>query len=51
MLNRYATDWRWLVDRDSSPWYSTVRIFRQPDYGDWQSVTDKIAQYLSWFKV
>jgi hypothetical protein len=51
MLNRYATDWRWLLDRDSSPWYSTVRIFRQQDYGDWPSVTGKIEQYLSWFKV
>ena len=51
MLNRFATDWRWLLDRDSSPWYSTVRIFRQADYNDWHSVTSKIAQYLTWFKV
>ena len=51
MLNNYATDWRWLVDRDSSPWYSTVRLFRQPSMGDWQSVTKKISQYLSWFKI
>lgn len=51
MLNNYATDWRWLVDRDSSPWYSTVRLFRQPSMGDWRSVTKKIGQYLSWFKI
>lgn len=50
MLNSFATDWRWLLNRDSSPWYSTVRIFRQSSYGDWQSVTDKISQYLTWFK-
>jgi TPR repeat/Glycosyltransferase family 9 (heptosyltransferase) len=51
MLNAYATDWRWLMDRDSSPWYSTARLFRQPRRGDWASVTKKVAQYLSWFKV
>lgn len=51
MLNNYALDWRWLLDRDSSPWYSTARLFRQPAMGDWQSVTDKVHQYLSWFKV
>jgi tetratricopeptide (TPR) repeat protein len=51
MLNSYCTDWRWLLGRDSSPWYDTVRLFRQPVMGDWISVTDKINQYLSWFKV
>ena len=51
MLQWFATDWRWMLDRDSSPWYSTVRIFRQPSMGDWTSVTKKIEQYLGWFKV
>ena len=51
MLQWFATDWRWMLDRDSSPWYSTVRIFRQPSMGDWTSVTKKIEQYLTWFKV
>jgi tetratricopeptide (TPR) repeat protein len=51
MLSQYALDWRWLLDRDSSPWYSTARLFRQPKMGDWKSVTDKIHQYLGWFKV
>ena len=51
MLNQFGLDWRWLLNRDSSPWYSTARLFRQPTMGDWTSVTDKIHQYLSWFKV
>jgi hypothetical protein len=51
MLQWFATDWRWMLDRDSSPWYSTVRIFRQPAMGDWTAVARKIEQYLSWFKV
>jgi ADP-heptose:LPS heptosyltransferase len=51
MLSQYALDWRWLLDRDSSPWYSNARLFRQPVRGDWESVTKKIAQYLSWFKI
>lgn len=51
MLQWFATDWRWMLDRDSSPWYPTTRIFRQPSMGDWTSVTKKIEQYLSWFKV
>ena len=50
MLNGYATDWRWLLTREDSPWYSTVRIFRQPEYGAWQPVLDRVTQYLSWFK-
>jgi hypothetical protein len=50
-LNWFGTDWRWLLDRDSSPWYPSARLFRQPTMGDWSSVIDKIHQYLSWFKI
>lgn len=51
MLSQYALDWRWLLDRDSSPWYSTARLFRQPTIGDWATVTDKIHKFLSWYKI
>lgn len=51
MLSNYAVDWRWLLNTDSSPWYPSAKLFRQPQMGDWASVTKKIVQYLSWFKV
>jgi len=51
MLNWFGTDWRWLLNRDDSPWYSTARLFRQPSMGDWAGVRKKVTQYLSWMKV
>ena len=50
-LNAFGTDWRWLLDRDDSPWYSSARLFRQPTPGDWTTPLDRIHQYLSWFKI
>jgi hypothetical protein len=51
MLSQFALDWRWLLNRDDSPWYSTATLFRQPAMGDWTAVTDKIHKYLSWYKI
>jgi hypothetical protein len=51
MLQKFALDWRWLLDRADSPWYSTARLFRQRDFDDWLSVINQVTQYLSWFKV
>jgi len=51
MLNQFAVDWRWLLDRDSSPWYPTARLFRQPEQDNWAQVTQRISQFLSWYKV
>ena len=51
MLNNYGLDWRWLLDRDSSPWYPTARLFRQPKMDDWTSVTERIHKFLSWYKI
>ncbi len=42
----FAPDWRWLLHRDDSPWYPTMRLFRQPAPGDWPAVFDKIAKSL-----
>jgi len=39
-------DWRWLVGREDSPWYPTMRLFRQPTIGDWRSVFERMAQTL-----
>jgi tetratricopeptide (TPR) repeat protein len=38
LLNRFDSDWRWLREGDTTPWYPSMRIFRQPCLGDWRSV-------------
>jgi len=43
----YAPDWRWLLDRDDSPWYATLRLFRQPMPGNWTDPLSRIAQAVS----
>ena len=39
-------DWRWLLQRDDSPWYPTIRLFRQCRPGDWEEVFERIATAL-----
>src|SRR5262249_25146736 len=39
-------DWRWLLDREDSPWYPTLRLFRQPQRDDWASVFANIEREL-----
>ncbi len=39
-------DWRWLLGRDDSPWYPSLRLFRQDRPGDWEAVFDRIAREL-----
>ncbi|NJL56265.1 tetratricopeptide repeat protein [bacterium] len=41
-----GTDWRWLLDRNDSPWYPTMRLFRQRSPGDWEEVLDRVAEAL-----
>jgi Flp pilus assembly protein TadD len=42
----FAPDWRWLLDREDSPWYPTMRLFRQRTWGDWNEVIARIAREL-----
>ena len=40
-------DWRWMLDRSDSPWYPTVRIWRQREPGDWHDVLHRVCQTLA----
>jgi hypothetical protein len=42
----FAAEWRWLLDRDDSPWYPTMRLFRQTKPGDWPGVFERMAAAL-----
>ena len=45
-VNR-VSDWRWMEEREDTPWYPTMRIFRQPTLGDWDSVFERMAEALA----
>jgi tetratricopeptide (TPR) repeat protein len=45
-LLAYAADWRWKDDGDSTPWYPTMRLFRQPSPGDWPAVIRSVRDAL-----
>jgi tetratricopeptide (TPR) repeat protein len=47
MALSFTPDWRWLRDREDSPWYPTLRLFRQGRLGDWKGVMDRMAQELT----
>ena len=46
VLVPFDGDWRWLIDREDSPWYPTVRVFRQKSRGDWAGVIARVAEQL-----
>ena len=51
MLNQYGQDWRWLLNRADSPWYPSVKLFRQPTMGNWGPVITQITRQLNLFKI
>lgn len=46
LLLAFAADWRWLLNRSDSPWYPSMRLFRQPRAGDWESVFAEVRAEL-----
>jgi len=46
VLLPFILDWRWMLDRGDSPWYPTMRLFRQRSRGDWSGVVERVATAL-----
>ncbi|MEX0271461.1 tetratricopeptide repeat protein [Leptolyngbyaceae cyanobacterium UHCC 1019] len=49
LLLSHVADWRWLSDRNDTPWYPTMRLFRQHQPGDWHTLMQKVAGELERF--
>jgi hypothetical protein len=49
VMLQHAADWRWMHERDDSPWYPSMQLFRQPRQGDWKSVVAQIGMQLYQF--
>ena len=46
LLVQDSPDWRWLLNRADSPWYPTLRLFRQSHRGDWRPVLEQVIAEL-----
>jgi tetratricopeptide (TPR) repeat protein len=47
VLLPFSPDWRWLLDREDSPWYPSMRLWRQPRPGDWSAVLARVGDALA----
>ena len=47
VLLMFSPDWRWLMNREDCPWYPTLRLFRQPQPGDWEAVIRRVTEELN----
>jgi ADP-heptose:LPS heptosyltransferase len=46
LLLGFSPDWRWMLEREDTPWYPTMRLFRQRRPGDWPEVIERVAEAL-----
>jgi ADP-heptose:LPS heptosyltransferase len=42
----FVPDWRWGLESEETPWYPTMRLFRQPALGDWEAVIQRVTREL-----
>jgi Flp pilus assembly protein TadD len=49
LLLPFVPDWRWMMDREDSPWYPTMRLFRQKAIGQWEEVVERVSEALRSF--
>jgi ADP-heptose:LPS heptosyltransferase len=47
VLLPFLPDWRWMLHRPDTPWYPTMRLFRQPRPGDWEAVVREVTEALT----
>jgi len=45
-LQHFSPDWRWMLDRDDSPWYPTMKLFKQKEFNHWDDVFSSVEEQL-----
>jgi tetratricopeptide (TPR) repeat protein len=51
LLNRFESEWRWMLGRTDSPWYPSIKIFSQETLGNWEDVINNVAENLYTWKL